>query len=126
MATMIDPPSGWKYGFPKLLPESRKKDVKIWLVEQGYPQEEINRLGKQFFCGYYEVDEKAVTKAKQLVEDFYDVIDDISFENSDYRFRMSKKLAIMCCREVLGDMGTDRGYAFWKEVEREINLLKEI
>ena len=42
--TIIDPPSGWKYGFPKPIPEDRKKDSMVWLVEQGYPQSEIDAL----------------------------------------------------------------------------------
>ena len=55
--TIIDPPSGWKYGFPKPIPEDRKKDSMVWLVEQGYPQEEIDSLGEYFFCRYWEMDE---------------------------------------------------------------------
>ncbi len=37
---LIDPPSGWKYGFPKIfigvkLPE----DLTEWCIENGYPEE---------------------------------------------------------------------------------------
>ena len=53
MATIIDPPSGWKYGFPKPIPEDRKSDVLVWLVEQGYPQSEIDDLGDYFPCRYW-------------------------------------------------------------------------
>ena len=55
---MIDPPSGWKYGFPKELPEGIK-DTKKWLVENGYPQHEIDSCGDYFYCRYWdqEVDE---------------------------------------------------------------------
>jgi hypothetical protein len=49
----IDPPSGWKYGFPKVLPES-VEDVMKWLVENGYPQHEIDRCGKHFYCRHWE------------------------------------------------------------------------
>jgi hypothetical protein len=38
----IDPPSGWKYGFPKKLPEPPPMNVGAWLVENGYPQSEVN------------------------------------------------------------------------------------
>jgi hypothetical protein len=44
---MIDPPSGWKYGFPKPLPDE-VENVKEWLLEQGYPQREIDLCGKHF------------------------------------------------------------------------------
>jgi hypothetical protein len=47
MATklFIDPPSGWKYGFPKEAPsnfrEMESDDLTNWLVENGYPIEEV-------------------------------------------------------------------------------------
>ena len=49
---MIDPPSGWKYGFPKVLPED-VVDTKKWLVENGYPQVEIDFLGDSFYCKHW-------------------------------------------------------------------------
>ena len=51
MMTIIDPPSGWKYGFPKPLPEE-VEDVLEWLVSEGYPQSEIDAYGKHFYCRY--------------------------------------------------------------------------
>jgi hypothetical protein len=40
----VDPPSGWKYGFPKQAPTNLRKmdshDLTSWLVENGYPIEE--------------------------------------------------------------------------------------
>jgi len=40
---VIDPPSGWKYGFPKEIPNNiESKDVYKWLVD-----------GKHFYCGYW-------------------------------------------------------------------------
>ena len=39
---MIDPPSGWIYGFPKEIPESVESDkINEWLVNNGYPQDII-------------------------------------------------------------------------------------
>jgi hypothetical protein len=43
---MIDPPCGWKYGFPKECPES-VVDVGAWLIANGYPKREMNYDG---FC----------------------------------------------------------------------------
>ena len=48
--TMIDPDGGWRYGFPKMLPNELKgKDVTEWLIEKGYPIEKLeewnNTLG---------------------------------------------------------------------------------
>jgi hypothetical protein len=53
MARIIDPPSGWKYVFPKPIPDD-VKDINKWLVEQGYPQEEIDSYGEYFYCRYWE------------------------------------------------------------------------
>ena len=49
---MIDPPSGWLYGFPKELPEG-VENVLAWLVENGYPQKEIDKLGEHFYCSHW-------------------------------------------------------------------------
>ena len=68
---MCDPPSGWKYGFPKPLPEhlayglsKEPKDdfneygetVLEWIVKEGYPQEEIDKCGEHFWCRYGETE----------------------------------------------------------------------
>lgn len=58
MATIIDPPSGWIYGFPKPIPEDRQKDTIAWLVEQGYPKDLIDSFGEHFYCRYWEEPEK--------------------------------------------------------------------
>lgn len=42
---VIDPPEGWMYGFPKILPDGIKGNaerLQDWLVEQGYP---VAKLG---------------------------------------------------------------------------------
>jgi len=65
MATMIDPPSGWKYGFPKAVPEDRRYDFIKWLVEQGYPQSEIDTLGEHFYCRFWEQADESQATVKQ-------------------------------------------------------------
>lgn len=45
----IDPPSGWKYGFPKLWDSAEEPDCMAWLVREGYPQSEIDSLGEHFY-----------------------------------------------------------------------------
>jgi len=52
---MCDPPSGWKYGFPKEQPDD-VTDVMAWLVQEGYPQEEIDKCGEHFWLRYWETD----------------------------------------------------------------------
>ncbi len=41
---IIDPPEGWKHGFPKILPKhlvGNLGDIPAWLIENGYPEEDI-------------------------------------------------------------------------------------
>ncbi len=47
----IDPPQGWKFGFPRPLVKNVK--VKKWLIESGYPEELIKEFGDHFYCRYY-------------------------------------------------------------------------
>lgn len=61
---MIDPPAGWKYGFPKPIPKKRLKDVNTWLVEQGYPQKNIDEFGEFFYCRYWEMETNEKNKTK--------------------------------------------------------------
>lgn len=35
----------------------------------------------------------------------------------------AKQCALICCSEVLGYMGADRGYEFWYQVKQEVEKL---
>lgn len=48
----VDPPAGWKYGFPKLW--DRVGDMDEWIVAQGYPKKEMESYGKYFFVRQWE------------------------------------------------------------------------
>lgn len=50
---MIDPPNGWRYGFPKAIPQDQLSRSREWLVENGYPQDEIDSYGTYFRCRYW-------------------------------------------------------------------------
>lgn len=41
---IIDPPSGWKYGFPKEIPSNviTEEDFKKWFIKSGYPEKEVD------------------------------------------------------------------------------------
>lgn len=52
----IDPPEGWKYGFPKKLPEGTE-DVHNWLVENGYPKTLIEMYGNHFHTRHWQREE---------------------------------------------------------------------
>lgn len=48
--TWIDPPSGFKYGFPKQLPDN-VTNLREWLLENGYPQSMIDQFPDGVPCG---------------------------------------------------------------------------
>lgn len=54
MKVWIDPPSGWQFGFPKIWDPETDKDVMVWMVKEGYPQSEIDHLGKGFYFRSWE------------------------------------------------------------------------
>jgi hypothetical protein len=64
---MIDPPSGWKYGFPKVLPDDVTDNLK-WLVENGYPQSEIDSFDDMFVCRHWFEAEEEVTATKMPIQ----------------------------------------------------------
>lgn len=47
--TLIDPPGGWRWGFPKVIPLDQLARAQEWLVENGYPQSEIDSYGDRFY-----------------------------------------------------------------------------
>jgi hypothetical protein len=54
----IDPPSGWNYGFPKLI-EKEKLDKEgfnfhEWLIKEGYPESLIKEFGEHFYVRQWE------------------------------------------------------------------------
>ena len=53
---LVDPPSGWLYGFPKPMPVDTK-DVNEWLVQNGYPRKQIILMGEHFYVRYMESDQ---------------------------------------------------------------------
>jgi hypothetical protein len=48
MKVNIDPPEGYKYGFPKVFDTETDGVMLEWIVDQGYPEAEIDKLGDAF------------------------------------------------------------------------------
>lgn len=59
---MIDPPGGWKYGFPKEVPNPTPSDMMAWLVSEGYPKEEMDKMGEHFYCRHWEEENDDTSK----------------------------------------------------------------
>ena len=51
----VDPPSGWKYGFPKVW--NGEGNMRDWLIDNGYPQREIDSCGDYFFVRMWDVEQ---------------------------------------------------------------------
>jgi hypothetical protein len=56
---MIDPPGGWRYGFPKPVHEEfhtlgNDFDLARWLISEGYPEPDIELALK--YSRYWEAD----------------------------------------------------------------------
>lgn len=55
---MVDPPEGWRYGFPKAVPKDREADLLNWIVEQGYPKPDYSK-GDMIVLRCWREEEKA-------------------------------------------------------------------
>lgn len=54
---IIDPPSGWRYGFPRQIPDEYFEPMfklNRWLVSVGYPQELIDQFPDGVPCRFWE------------------------------------------------------------------------
>jgi len=50
----IDPPEGWRYGFPRIWDAEQYPDLEKWLVRMGYPADHVDFAMK--YCRQWEVD----------------------------------------------------------------------
>lgn len=48
MMMWVDPPSGWRYGFPKIYKHDRS--VKQWLIDNGYPENDVDWAAEYIRC----------------------------------------------------------------------------
>ena len=83
---MIDPPSGWRYGFPKQIPEV-VTNVNAWLIENGYPKEIINELGEYFHYRVFYVEKEEKMKNKTGNKELIDgLIEQYSLKNQSRKY----------------------------------------
>jgi len=59
---VVDPPSGWLHGFPKVIPKDvwggTEKEVTEWYIKEGYPQSLVdNGMLKHTRTWYMESDD---------------------------------------------------------------------
>lgn len=58
----IDPPSGWRYGFPKLWNKDTVPNCVKFLIDNGYPHEIVEDLGDSFFVRCWEPTDEDVAE----------------------------------------------------------------
>ena len=54
MKLWVDPPGGWRYGFPQIWDGSKDPDVDTWMRQAGYPDEVRETYGKHFYMRMWE------------------------------------------------------------------------
>jgi len=56
---IVDPPSGWRYGFPKEMPQGMTiEEENQWFLENGYPQKLIDDGMLKYCRMWYSEDEE--------------------------------------------------------------------
>lgn len=53
---IADPPSGWKYGFPKVYDIQSDETCEQWLIRRGYPEKDAS-FGAQHMRVWEEIDD---------------------------------------------------------------------
>lgn len=52
MVMMIDPPEGWRYGFPRRYNDAEDGNMRDFLLKHGYPEKDVdfamNNMGQWF------------------------------------------------------------------------------
>lgn len=50
--TIVDPPEGWRFGFPRQMPNSidqnDPKQIRAWMLDCGYPEKIMLGYGEYF------------------------------------------------------------------------------
>jgi len=58
MKLLIDPPMGWKYGFPMEMPKDvTDLSVNDWLISKGYPKELVDQFNGHVPCTITEIND---------------------------------------------------------------------
>lgn len=57
---IVDPPSGWRYGFPKEIPED-VENLRQWFLDNGYPEKHVD-LALEYSRWWFKHEEDDLTK----------------------------------------------------------------
>jgi len=62
MKLWVDPPAGWKYGFPKVWNSETHPKFDEWIVWAGYPEDVMKSFGVHFYVRQWEYKEENVNE----------------------------------------------------------------
>ena len=54
----VDPPEGWRWGFPKVWDSNQHPNMFTWLNWAGYPRQVREEYGIHFYCRQWSVEEQ--------------------------------------------------------------------
>jgi hypothetical protein len=57
MKIWVDPPEGWKHGFPAIFCTETDGDLRPWIIKRGYPEQKIIDYGDCFWVRSWPADE---------------------------------------------------------------------
>jgi len=57
MQIWVDPPEGWKYGFPAIYDPEKDGQMSEWIVRKGYPLQTIKEYGESWAVRCWPVEE---------------------------------------------------------------------
>lgn len=64
----VDPPEGWRYGFPKVLPndwQDHYETLHAWMLANGYPEELLAGLSLRY-CRIWKKEDKLETPVETV------------------------------------------------------------
>jgi hypothetical protein len=59
----VDPPEGWKYGFPAIYDPEKDGQMSDWIVRKGYPLQTIKEYGESWTIRCWPVEVKPSDKS---------------------------------------------------------------
>ena len=57
MQIWVDPPEGWRYGFPAIYDPEKDGQMSEWIVRKGYPLQTIKEYGESWAVRCWPVEE---------------------------------------------------------------------
>lgn len=88
--TYVDPPEGYKYGFPKFYIGEKPVNLNQWLTANGYPAQLIIDYGDQFPVRTWE----SGLTAEEVYDDFFDTNERYIEYSKEESFCLNDKLFI--------------------------------